>query len=270
MTVTMTMTPPSDRRADVGVFGGSGFTHLLDDVETVEVSTPWGEPSAPVAIGEVAGRTVAFLARHGDHHQHPPHRVNYRANVDAMRQLGVGALFAPFAAGSLQPGLRPGDLVVVDQFVDRTSGRDETFHDHFGEGPRHLTLPDPYDPELRELVLAAGAATGAVIHDGGTVVVINGPRFSTRAESRWFREQGWDLVNMTQHPEAPLAGEAGIPYVGLAIVTDHDAGVEDDPTVEAVTQEQVFAAFDQAIGQVRDLLITAVGALGDPPVGHGS
>ena len=139
------MTAPSIPEADVGVFGGSGFTHLLDDVEVVEMSTPYGEPSAPVAIGEISGRRVAFLARHGRHHEHPPHRVNYRANVDAMRQLGIGALFAPFAAGSLRPSLKPGELVVVDQFFDRTSGREETFHDHFGEGPHHLTLPDPYD-----------------------------------------------------------------------------------------------------------------------------
>jgi len=259
------MDTTTELRADVGVFGGSGFTHLLDDVETIQMSTPWGEPSAPVAIGEVAGRRVAFLARHGDSHQHPPHRVNYRANVDAMRQLGVQALFAPFAAGSLQPELRPGDLVVVDQFVDRTSGRPETFHDRFDDGPQHLTLPDPYDPALRRHLLDAAEEVGALIHDGGTVVVVNGPRFSTRAESRWFRDQGWDLVNMTQHPEAPLAGEAAIPYVGLAIVTDHDAGVEGDPGVEAVTQEQVFAAFDQALGQVRELLVAAVAAHGDTP-----
>lgn len=251
----MTSTLP---QADVGVFGGSGFTHLLDEVETIELTTAYGEPSAPIAIGEVAGRRVAFLARHGDAHQHPPHRVNYRANIAAMGQLGVTALFAPFAAGSLQPHLGPGDLVVVDQFVDRTSGRAETFHDHFGEGPRHLTLPDPYDPELRRALLAAGRDAGVRIHDGGTVVVVNGPRFSTRAESRWFRQQGWDLVNMTQHPEAALAGEAGIPYAGLAIVTDHDAGVEDDPSVEAVTQDQVFAAFDRSIAAVRSILVATI------------
>jgi 5'-methylthioadenosine phosphorylase len=251
----MTSTVP---RADVGVFGGSGFTHLLDDVETVEVTTEFGAPSAPIAIGQIADRRVAFLARHGDGHQHPPHTVNYRANIAAMRQLGVQALFAPFAAGSLQSHLGPGDLVVVDQFVDRTSGRAETFHDHFDDGPCHLTLPDPYDPELRGALLAAGRAAGVAIHDGGTVVVVNGPRFSTRAESRWFRQQGWDLVNMTQHPEAALAGEAGIPYAGLAIVTDHDAGVEDDPSVEAVTQDQVFAAFDRSIDAVRSILVDTI------------
>ena len=247
--------------ADVGVFGGSGFTHLLDDTETIEVDTAWGQPSGPLTIGTVAGRRVAFLARHGVHHQLPPHRVNYRANVEAMRLLGVDAVFAPFAAGSLRPELRPGDLVVVDQFVDRTSGRAETFHDHFHDGPRHLTLPDPYDAELREVLLKAAASTSVVVHDGGTVVVVNGPRFSTRAESRWFAEQGWHLVNMTQHPEAALAAEAGLPYAGLAIVTDHDAGVEGDPSVQPVTQEEVFAVFERSIGLVRDLLVRAIAEL---------
>lgn len=249
--------------ADVGVIGGSGFTHLLDDVVTVEVPTAHGEPSAPVTIGDVAGRRVAFLPRHGTDHQHPPHRVNYRANIEALRSLGVGAVYAPFAAGSLQPHLGPGDLVVVDQFVDRTSGRDETFHDHFADGPRHLTLPDPYDADLRRGLLAAARSAEIPVHDGGTVVVVNGPRFSTRAESRWFRQQGWDLVNMTQHPEAALAGEAGLPYAGLGIVTDRDAGTEDDPDVQPVTQEQVFAAFDRSIGNVRTILLAAIAALPD-------
>ncbi len=248
-------------RADVGVFGGSGFTHLLDDTETVEVETAWGSPSGPVTIGTVAGRRVAFLARHGTSHQHPPHRVNYRANVEAMRLLGVGALFAPFAAGSLRPEIRPGELVVVDQFVDRTSGRAETFHDHFPDGPQHLTLPDPYDAGLRAALLDAAVDSPAVVHDGGTVVVVNGPRFSTRAESRWYREQGWDVVNMTQHPEAVLAAEAGLPYAGLAIVTDHDAGVEGDPSVEPVTQEEVFAVFERSISTVRTLLLLAISEL---------
>jgi 5'-methylthioadenosine phosphorylase len=256
------MTAASDRaRADVGVFGGSGLTHLLTDAVEVEVTSPWGEPSGPVTIGDVDGRTVAFLPRHGTGHRVPPHRVNYRANVDVMRQLGVTALFGPFAAGSLRPDLTPGTVVVVDQFVDRTSGRTETFHDSFDDGPRHLSMPDPYDPDLRARLLDAALRTGLPVVDGGTVVVVNGPRFSTRAESRWFREQGWDLVNMTQHPEAVLAAEAGLPYAGLAIVTDHDAGLEDDPAVAPVTQEEVFAVFERTVGRVRDLLCEVVRGL---------
>jgi 5'-methylthioadenosine phosphorylase len=244
--------------ADIGVLGGSGLTHLLADAEEIEVGSAWGEPSGPVTIGAVDGRRVAFLARHGPGHRVPPHRVNYRANVDVMRQLGVRALFGPFAAGSLRPDLTPGTLVVVDQFVDRTSGRAETFHDTFDEGPRHLTLADPYDDALRQRLLVAAERTGTTVVDGGTVVVVNGPRFSTRAESRWFRAQGWDLVNMTQHPEAVLAAEAGISYAGLAIVTDHDAGVEDDPRIAPVTQEEVFAVFERSVATVRTLLCEVV------------
>jgi 5'-methylthioadenosine phosphorylase len=246
------------RSADVGVLGGSGLTHLLSDAEEIVVGSAWGEPSGPVTIGEVDGRRVAFLARHGPGHRVPPHRVNYRANVDVMRQLGVSALFGPFAAGSLRPDLTPGTLVVVDQFVDRTSGRAETFHDSFDEGPHHLTLPDPYDEDLRQRLLRAAHRAGLAVVDGGTVVVVNGPRFSTRAESRWFRAQGWDLVNMTQHPETALAAEAGIPYAGLAIVTDHDAGLDDDPGIAPVTQEEVFAVFERSVASVRALLCEVV------------
>ena len=154
---------------------------------------------------------------------------------------------------------------MVDQFVDRTSGRAETFHDDFPDGPQHLTLPDPYDARLRAALLEPQSTPRAVVHDVGTVVVVNGPRFSTRAESRWYREQGWDVVNMTQHPEAVLAAEAGLPYAGLAIVTDHDAGVEGDPSVEPVTQEEVFATFNRTIGDVRELLLAAVRRIANPP-----
>jgi 5'-methylthioadenosine phosphorylase len=262
------MTTDPGVRADVGVFGGTGLTELLDDAESHDLSTEWGEPSGPVVVGPVGGVRVAFLARHGVGHVWPPHSVNYRANVDVMRQVGVRALLAPFACGSLRPDLGPGDLVVVDQFVDRTSGRPETFHDHFPEGPRHVSLPDPYDADLRTVLLEAAAETGLRAHDGGTVVVVNGPRFSTRAESRWFAQQGWDLINMTQHPEAALAAEAGIPYVGLGIVTDHDVGVDHDPSVEPVTQEAVFAVFERTIDQVRTLLLEAVRRIGAvPPAG---
>jgi 5'-methylthioadenosine phosphorylase len=244
--------------ATIGVFGGTGLTQLLEQYTEVTVATPWGDPSGPISIGTINGVAVAFLPRHGAGHRWPPHRVNYRANVDAMRQLGVTAVLGPFAAGSLRPDLVPGDVVVVDQFVDRTSGRAETFHDEFNDGPKHLSRPDPYDPRLRAALLTAATDTGIKVHDGGTVVVVNGPRFSTRAESRWFRAQGWDLVNMTQHPEAVLAAEAGVAYAGLAIVTDHDAGVDDDPTVAPVTQEEVFATFERTLDSVRQLLLAAV------------
>lgn len=242
-------------RADVGVFGGSGFTSFLDVGERVTLTTPWGEPSGEITVADVDGTAVAFLPRHGAGHRWPPHRVNYRANVHAMACLGVKALFAPFAAGSLRPDIGPGDFVVVDQFVDRTSGRAETFYEEFTDGPRHLTLADPYDERLRGLLVEEGRRRRIPVHDGGTVVVVNGPRFSTRAESAWFRAQGWDVVNMTQHPEAVLAAEAGIPYAGIALVTDHDTGLEGVEGVEPVTQEQVFEVFEANVHRVRDLLV---------------
>ncbi|MFG3340785.1 MTAP family purine nucleoside phosphorylase [Glycomyces sp. NPDC048151] len=253
---------PDLPRADVGVFGGSGFYTLAAQAETYDITTDWGPPSDPVAVAELHGRRVAFLPRHGTGHRLPPHRVNYRANVDAMRQLGVKALVSPFAAGSLRPEIRPGDFVVCDQIVDRTWGRESTFHDEFADGPVHVPFADPYDARLRRIVLDAAAEVGVRAHDGGTVVVVNGPRFSSRAESRWHRECGWDVVNMTQCPEAPLAMEAGLPFVGIALVTDYDAGLAEDPEIEPVSQEAVFAVFEANLHKVRALLEAAIPALG--------
>jgi 5'-methylthioadenosine phosphorylase len=195
------------------------------------------------------------------HHELPAHRVDYRANVAAMRALGVRALFAPFASGSLRPEIAPGDLVVVDQLVDRTRGRVDTFYEHFADGPEHVSFADPYDADLRLVLMAAARAEGATVHDGGTVVVINGPRFSTRAESQWYSRMGWDLVNMTQAPEATLAREAGLPYAGLALVTDYDVGLDGDDRVEPVTQEQVFAMFEANLDRLRAVLVRATSAL---------
>jgi 5'-methylthioadenosine phosphorylase len=244
--------------ADLGVFGGSGFYAFLDEVEEHKVTTPFGDPSAPVTIGMLGHTRVAFIPRHGSKHEFPPHRVNYRANVAAMRDLGVRALLAPFAAGSLQPTIHPGDFVVVDQFVDRTSGRPETFYDTFDDGPVHVSLADPYDEHLRQQLVAAAHTLGITVHDGGTVVVVQGPRFSTRAESAWYRGQGWDVINMTQCPEAALAREAGIPYAAVALVTDYDTGLEGEPGVQPVTQEQVFAFFESNAHRVRELLFTMI------------
>lgn len=244
--------------ADIGVFGGSGFYSLAEESEAWEIETPWGAPSAPVTVAAFGDVRVAFLARHGTDHRYPPHKVNYRANVEAMRQLGVRALIAPFAAGSLHPEIRPGEFVVCDQIVDRTWGRESTFYDSFEDGPVHIPFADPYDERLRRVVLDAAAEVGVTAHDGGTVVVVNGPRFSSRAESRWHRESGWHVVNMTQSPEAPLAMEAGIPFVGIALVTDYDTGLDEDPDVEPVTQEAVFAVFEANLRKVRTLLDAAI------------
>jgi 5'-methylthioadenosine phosphorylase len=258
----------SGPQADVGVYGGSGLYSLLDDVEEVELDTPYGPPSAPVTIGTVGERRVAFLPRHGRGHTLPPHRVPYRANAWAMRLLGVRALFAPFACGSLQPGIHPGEFVVVDQIFDRTVGRPSSFHDGpdspEGMAPvDHVTFADPYDARLRQIVLAACEAEGVVTHGEGTVVVIAGPRFSTRAESEWYSAQGWHVIGMTQMPEAALAAELAVPFAGIALVTDYDAGLSGAPGTEPVTMEEVFATVERNAERVRGVLFRAIELLDD-------
>ncbi len=244
-------------RAEIAVIGGSGFYEFLTDPHEVTVSTPYGEPSAAVAIGEVgggaagetgAGRPVAFLPRHGRRHEFPPHRVNYRANLWALRSLGVRRVLAPCAVGSLRPELGPGVLVVPDQLVDRTTSRVQTYVE---AGTAHVGFADPYCPALRGALTSSGDA----IVDGGTMVVIEGPRFSTRAESKSYAAQGWSLVNMTGHPEAVLARELALCYASIALVTDRDAGIT---TGESVSQAAVFAEFARNIDTLRALLVGVV------------
>lgn len=244
--------------ASVGVFGGSGLYSLLEDVTEARLETPFGATAAPLHIGTVGGRRVAFLPRHGPHHEHPAHRVNYRANMWAMWAAGVGHILAPCSAGSLQTHIEPGHFVVLDQFVDRTSSRADTF---FDEGANHTTMAHPYDPVGGAALAEACRAEGVTVHDRGTVVVIQGPRFSTMAESRWFGQMGWEVVNMTQYPEVALANEAGIPYAGVALVTDYDAGLEGRDDVEPVTMDQVFRFFTSNIERVRNVLFRAIAAL---------
>ena len=221
-------------------------------MEAVDVDTPYGAPSAPLAVGTVAGRSIAFLPRHGQQHTISPARIPQRANLWAMRSLGVRTVVGPCAVGSLRTDVAPGDFVVLDQLVDRTRGRDDTFYD--GDQVHHVSFADPYCPVGRTHAIDAAARVGVQAHGAGTIVVINGPRFSTRAESRWYRAQGWDVVGMTQYPEAYLARELGMHYTGIALVTDYDTGVEDDPGVEAVTMDQVLAVMDANVDRVRALL----------------
>jgi 5'-methylthioadenosine phosphorylase len=241
----------------VGVFGGSGFYRLLDEVEHLQVRTPYGLPSDRIAVGTVEGTSVAFLPRHGTRHTLPPAAINYRANLWAMKQLGVTRVLAPTAAGSLQPHVRPGEFVVCDQFVDRTWGRADTY---FAEGPvvAHVSPADPYCPELREFTVATARELGVSVHERGTVVVIQGPRFSTRAESRWFSAMGWEVVNMTQYPEAVLARELELCYVNVSLITDYDAGLEGEtgaPPVSVAEVEKVFASNNDLI---RRLILSLV------------
>ena len=184
-------------QAQVGVIGGSGFYAFLDDAREVEVQTPYGPPSDPLVVGQVGGRSVAFLPRHGRDHRFPPHAIPYRANLWALRSLGVEQVLAPCAVGSLTPALGPGSLVVCDQLVDRTSGRAQTFYD---TGAAHVPFADPYCPVGRATAVAQAGGAGWPVTDGGTMVVVEGPRFSTRAESQWYAAQGWSVVNMTGHP----------------------------------------------------------------------
>ena len=247
----------------LGVFGGSGFYELLEDAQEVIVDTPYGSPAGPVVVGLLAGHRVAFMARHGREHGFAAHRVPYRANVWALHSLGVRSIVAPCSVGSLQPDIQPGQFVIVDQLVDRTWGRPDTFHDVGGPtdtpgstGPvHHQSFADPYDEGLRTQLAAAGRRIGADVVDGGTMVVINGPRFSTRAESRWFRSMGWHVVNMTGYPESVLAAELGIRYATVALVTDYDAGVDGHAPV---TMAAVFAMLRANVSRVRDLIEDAV------------
>ena len=251
--------------ADIGVFGGSGFYSFLDSVSEVEIDTPFGATSDLVSIGTVGDKRVAFIPRHGRDHRHTPAAVPARANLWAMRSLGVRTVIGPCAAGSLEPSVHPGDFVVLDQLVDRTWGRPDTFYD---AGLRHhVSFADPYCPVVAAAAAAAGRAIGVSVHDRGTVVVIQGPRFSTRAESAWFRAQGWEVVNMTQYPEAYLARELGMHYAGIALITDYDTGVEHDPGVAAVTQDHVFAFFEENLHRMRALLLEMIPRVAPEPSG---
>jgi 5'-methylthioadenosine phosphorylase len=238
---------------EVGIFGGSGFYSLLDDVEEVTVETPFGEPSAPIAVGDISGHKVAFLPRHGTKHELPPHQINYRANLWALKELGVKRIIGPCAAGSLNKDVRPGEFVVCDQLVDRTTGRKDTFYD--GPVTTHVSWADPYCPELRALAIETAGSEGITFHAKGTVVVIQGPRFSTRAESSWFGREGWEVINMTQYPEAYLARELEMCYVNISLITDYDVGVEGAPPV---THEEVLTVFNANNAKLRGLLFTLV------------
>lgn len=254
----------ANANAEIGVIGGSGFYSFLEDVTEVEVDTPYGKPSDSLFLGEIAGRRVAFLPRHGRGHHLPPHRINYRANLWALRSVGARQVLGPCAVGGLRVEYGPGTLVVPDQLVDRTKARAQTFYD--GETPVdgklpnvvHVAFADPYCPDGRRAALAAARGRQWEPVDGGTLVVIEGPRFSTRAESRWHAAAGWSVVGMTGHPEAVLARELGLCYTSLALVTDLDAGAE---TGEGVSHEEVLTVFAANVDRLRNVLFDAVAGL---------
>ena len=238
----------------VGVIGGSGFYSLLDGAQSVAVHTPYGDPSGEITAGMLAGVPVAFVPRHGTDHRFPPYLVPYRANLWALRSVGVRQVLALSAVGSLQAELGPGSLVVPDQVVDRTSGREHTLFDG-SSGVMHVSFADPYCPRGRRAALAGAATIGLRVTDGGSLVVINGPRFSTRAESLDYQASGWSIIGMTGMPEAALARELALCYTCLALVTDHDAGVE---AGGGVTHAEVLAAFASNLPHLRELLVATV------------
>ena len=245
--------PRSLPSAEIAVLGGSGFYRFLDDVTEVAVETPFGPPSDLVAVGDVGGRSVAFIPRHGRGHTLPPHDINYRANLWALKQLGVSRVLSPCACGSLRPDLPPGHFVVCDQLVDRTWGRRDTYYD--APSALHVSFADPFCPELRGLATAAAAGLGIPAQDGGTIVVVQGPRFSTRAESAFYAKQGWDVINMTAYPEAVLARELELCYVNVSLVTDYDVGLEGMP---AVTAEAVVRILRENNDRVQRLLLDLI------------
>jgi 5'-methylthioadenosine phosphorylase len=232
--------PEPARPWHLGVIGGSGLAAGigLEDAQEIEVESPFGQASGPVMTGRLGDVRVTFLARHGAGHAIPPSAVNYRANIDVLKRCGVTDLIALSAIGSLRADFAPGQFVAADQFIDRTSGRAASF---FGPGlVAHVSLADPVCPRLSALGIAAVEAAGAVVHRRGTYVAIEGPQFSTRAESRLYRKWGGVVIGMTALPEARLAREAELPYALLGMVTDYDGWRDDQPAAEAGAIMQVM------------------------------
>jgi len=242
--------------ADVGVIGGSGLYELSTDVKKIEIDTPYGKPSDDISLVKAGAKTIAFLPRHGKDHILNPSEINYRANIYALKSLGVKAIISPCCVGSLKFEIKPGDFVVTDQFINLTSGRKDTFF----EKPKvnHLSSAHPYDHKLRVLAMETAKECGITAHFGGTVVVINGPRFSTMAESRMFTIMGADVVNMTQYPEGYLCLEQEIPVVNIALVTDYDAGLEGHPDIKPVTNDDVIQVLNENSEKVKMLIFKLV------------
>lgn len=247
----------------IGVIGGSGLDdpELLRDAETIDASTPFGKPSSPLTIGRIGGREVVILSRHGRRHTAPPSQVNYRANIRALMDAGCDAVLATTACGSLRAEIRRGDLVILDQFIDFTRFRKVSFFESFepgAENARHTPMADPFSGPLRQALIAAAGKLGLPFHPSGTVITIEGPRFSTRAESRMYRIWGADVVNMSVAPEAALANEGGLPYAAVAMSTDYDCWKTDEPPVD---WQDVLKIFNRNVENVKNLLIETIASL---------
>ncbi|MCP4690692.1 MAG: S-methyl-5'-thioadenosine phosphorylase, partial [Desulfobacterales bacterium] len=232
---------------------------IIENSKKIGVDTPYGEPSSGLTLGEIGGVEVAMLARHGREHQFSPGQVNYRANIHALKATGATHIIATTACGSLRKRIDRGHFVILDQFIDFTKTRKTTFFESFEDGAHHTAMADPFDPELSKRLYEASKELGFPTHDGGTVVTIEGPRFSTRAESNMFRIWGADVINMSIAPEAILANEAGVPYAAVAMSTDYDCWKTDEAPV---TWDEILAVFEANSEKVKELLIKTVSEMG--------
>jgi 5'-methylthioadenosine phosphorylase len=241
----------------IGIIGGSGLDDpdLLKGASQIEVDTPFGKPSSSLTCGQINGRDVVMIARHGRQHQFSPSQVNYRANIRALKDQDVTHILATTACGSLREEIGRGDFVILDQFIDYTRHRKTTFFDNFNDGAHHTSMADPFDTELRTALIDAARALNLKMHEHGTVITIEGPRFSSRAESHMFRLWGADVINMSVAPEAILANEIGIPYAAVAMSTDYDCWKEDEAPV---TWEEILEVFQKNAVNVEQLLINAI------------
>jgi 5'-methylthioadenosine phosphorylase len=242
----------------IAIIGGSGLEKLgvFKQEELKEVATSYGKPSSPLLSGSLSGKQVIFLSRHGYDHSIPPTQVNNRANIVALKEAGCTHIIASTACGSLREDIGRGHLVILDQFIDFTRHRKVSFHEHFEPGKMaHTPMADPFDIKLRNVIIENARILNIPIHDKGTVVTIEGPRFSTRAESNMFRLWGADVINMSTAPEAALANEAGIPYAAIAMSTDYDCWKTDE---EAVSWDQVLETFSKNVHNVTELLVKVI------------
>ncbi|HBH83525.1 MAG: methylthioadenosine phosphorylase [Bacteroidetes bacterium GWE2_41_25] len=245
----------------VGIIGGSGLENpdILKSPEERNIETPYGLPSSSLLSGKLNGTDIIILSRHGRHHTIPPSEVNNRANISALKESGCTHIISTTACGSLREDIGRGDLVIPDQFIDFTRHRSITFFSEFEPGKmKHTSMADPFDRTLRNLIISSASEIGLPVHKTGTVITIEGPRFSTRAESGMFRIWGADLVNMSVAPEAILANEIGIPYAAIAMSTDYDCWKEDEAPV---SWEEVIAVFNKNVGNVLQLLIKVIGSI---------
>lgn len=240
----------------IGIIGGSGFYSFFSQGREVDIETPYGKPSDKITISEIEGKEVAFVPRHGKNHVYPPHLVPYRANIYAMKELGVEKIITTTACGSLKKEIEPGHFVIVDQFIDRTWGREDTFSE-YGK-VNHTSMAKPYDEHMRRIAKEVLDELGYPYHSKGTVVVIQGPRFSTLAESRWFSKSGFDVIGMTQYPEVALACELGLKYLNITLITDYDAGLEGQEGVEPVSHEEVLRVFNQNIEKLKNVIANII------------